>query len=127
MWTSTITGYESISDHISFMHSPPGLDAAISSVGGDGDGVTFQSLVEEFLQGSGIPCPAKFDELKGGFNTLIDLSKIDTTGFRARVFTRASTGSPTINPNDTKKIAVGTYYSFTGILVYIHQLFFAID
>ena len=109
------------------MHSPPGLDAAISSVVGDGDGATFQSLVEEFLQGSGIPCPAKFGELKGGLNTLIDLNKIDTTGFRARVFTWAATGSPTINPDDTRKIAVSTYYSFTGILVYIHQSFFTID
>lgn len=78
MWTSAITGYESISDHISFLQSPAGLDAAVASVAGDR--VTVQSLIEEFLQGSGIPCPAKFDELKGGFNTLIDLDKTDTPG-----------------------------------------------
>ena len=107
MWTSAITSYESISDHISFFQSPPGLDAAIASVAGD-TRATVQSLVEEFLQGSGIPCPAKFDELRGGFNTLIDLDKIDTLGFRARVFTWAATGSPTISPDDTRKIAVST-------------------
>jgi hypothetical protein len=47
MWTSAITGYESISDHISFMQSPAVFDAAIASV--VGDRATFQSLVEEFL------------------------------------------------------------------------------
>ena len=109
MWTSAITGYESISDHISFLQSPAGLDAAVASVAGDR--VTVQSLIEEFLQGSGIPCPAKFDELKGGFNTLIDLDKTDTPGFRARVFTWAATGSPAISPDDTRKIAVSAYFT----------------
>lgn len=117
MWTSAITGYESISDHISFLQSPAGLDAAIASVAGDR--ATVQSLVEDFLQGSGIPCPEKFDELRGGFNTLIDLDKIDTLGFRARVFTWAATGSPTISPDDTKKIAVSTYSTYNLLLKYI--------
>lgn len=99
------------------MQSPGGLDAAIASV--VGDGATFQGLVEEFLQGSGIPCPSKFDELKDGFNTLIDLNKIDTPGFRSRVFTWAATGSPTISPDDTKKIAVSTYSTYSLSLEYI--------
>jgi hypothetical protein len=107
MWTSAITGYESISDHISFLQSPAELDAAIASVAGDR--ATVQSLVEDFLQGSGIPCPEKFEELKGGFSTLIDLDKIDTPGFRARVFTWAATGSPTISPDDTRRITVSTF------------------
>jgi hypothetical protein len=124
MWTSAITGYESICDHISFLHSPAGLDAAIASVAGDR--ATVQSLVEDFLQGSGIPCPEQFVELKGGFNTLIDLDKIDTPGFRARVFTWAATGSPTISPDDTRKIAVSscsTYYTE----MYIHKSFLPTD
>lgn len=107
MWTSSITGYESISDHLSFLHSPAGLDAAIASVAGDR--ATVQSLVEDFLQGSGIPCPEKFDDLRGGFTTLVDLDKIDTPGFRAKVFAWAATGSPTINPDDTRKFTVSTY------------------
>ena len=117
MWTSAIIGYESISDHISFVQSPAGLDAAIAYVAGDG--ATVQSLIEEFLQGSGIPCPAKFDELSG-FNSLIDLSKIDTPGFRARVFTWAATGSPAVSPDSTKEIAVSTLLL---TVEYIHQLF----
>ncbi|KAF8804651.1 hypothetical protein BYT27DRAFT_7213790 [Phlegmacium glaucopus] len=104
MWTSAITGYDSIQDYISFMQSPAGLDAAIAVVAGHG--ATVQSLIEEFLQGSGIPCPTKFDELKGGFSTLIDLDKADTPGFRARVFTWAATGCPTVSPDDAKKIII---------------------
>jgi hypothetical protein len=122
MWTSTITGYGSISDHISFMQTPAGLDAAIASV--VEDRATFQSLVEEFLQGSGIPCPAEFDELKGGFSTLVDLQKIDTPGFRARVFTWAATGSPTISPDDTKKIAVSICFICSLSLEYISTIRF---
>ena len=117
MWTSAITGYESISDHISFFQSPAGLDAAIASVAGDR--ATVQSLVEGFLQGSGIPCPAKFDELRGGFNALIDLDKIDTLEFRSRVFTWAATGSPTICPDDNRKIAVSIYSTYSLLLEYI--------
>jgi hypothetical protein len=118
MWTSAITGYESISDHITFMQSPAVLDAAIASV--VGGRATFQSLVEEFLQGSGIPCPPKFNELKDGFNTLIDLNRIDTPEFRSRVFTWAATGSPTISTDDTKKIAVSTtYFTYSLSFEYI--------
>jgi hypothetical protein len=127
MWTSAITGYESISDHISFLHSPAGLDPAIASVAGDG--ATVQSLVEDFLQDAGIPCPEKFDKLKGGFNSLIDLDKIDTPGFRARVFTWAATGSPTISPDDTRKIAVSTcstYNTFSEIYIFTYRFFIQI-
>jgi hypothetical protein len=128
MWTSAITGYESISDHISFFHSPAGLDAAITSVASAGDGATVQSLVEDFLQDAGIPCRKKIDELKGGFNSFIDLNKINTPGFRARVFIWAATGSPTISPDDTRKIAVSicsTYNTFSQI--YIHKSFLPTD
>ena len=117
MWTSAITGYESISNHISFLQSPAGLNSAIASV--VGDGATIQSLVEEFLQGSGIPCPEKFNELRGSFNTLIDLDKINTLGFRAKVFTWADTGSPTISPDDTRKIAVSNYSTYIHLPGYI--------
>ena len=110
MWTSAITGYESIRDHVSFLHSPVGLDAAIASVAGDR--ATFQSLAEDFLQGSGIPCPEKFDDLRGGFSNLIDFDKIDTPGFRAKVFTWAATGSPAISPDETRKITVSIYSIF---------------
>jgi hypothetical protein len=127
MWTSTITGYESICDHISFLQPPAGLEDAITLV--DGGRATVETLVEEFLQGSGIPCPAKFDELRGGFSNLIDLDKIDTPGFRARVFTWAATGSPTISPDDTRKIAVSTCFTSKCklLLCFTYKSFLATD
>ena len=103
MWTSLVTGYDSIKNHVFFMQSPAGLDAAIASVAGDGAGV--QTLIEEFLQGSGIPCPAKFNGIRGGFSSLINFDKIDTPGFRARAFTWAAKGSLTVSP-EGKRIAV---------------------
>jgi hypothetical protein len=68
-----------------------------------------------------------FDELKDGFNTLIDLNMIDTPGFRSRVFTWAATGSPTISLDDTKKIVVSTYPTCSLSLEYIFTNHFLVQ
>jgi hypothetical protein len=57
------------------------------------------SLITNFLQGSGIPCPTLFAEVQDGFSSLVSLDKIDTKSFRPRMFLWAATGSPTVDPN----------------------------
>jgi hypothetical protein len=56
-------------------------------------------LIAAFLQGSGIPCPILFDDLKPTFNPLPDLSQVGTPAFRSRMFAWAVTGSPFVDPD----------------------------
>jgi hypothetical protein len=55
-------------------------------------------LITSFLQGSGIPCREQFDAVREGFSPLIDLSQIDDSAFRPKVFVWAVTGCPHIDP-----------------------------
>ena len=59
---------------------------------------TIYTLIEDFLQGSGIPCPTLFAEVRDSFSSAISLDMVDTAAFRSRVFLWAATGSPTIDP-----------------------------
>ncbi len=54
----------------------------------------FRSLIEKFVSGSGVPCEDLFSEVKHVFDSIIDLSKILTPGFRARMLVWATTGVP---------------------------------
>lgn len=57
-------------------------------------------LLRTFFEGSGIPFPELFEEIKTTFDTVINLSEIDSSGFRSKVFTWASTGSHCIGSQD---------------------------
>jgi hypothetical protein len=58
-------------------------------------GITFSSLLTDFLKGSGIPIPDSelFADVQEHFNSIINLDDIDDGGFRARMFCWATTGS----------------------------------
>ncbi|KAH8105799.1 hypothetical protein DFH11DRAFT_1518335 [Phellopilus nigrolimitatus] len=60
---------------------------------------SFASLLVKFLGGSGLPCPTLFDEVKGGFSPIVDLSCIQKEGFRAKAFSWAATGAPFVDAN----------------------------
>jgi hypothetical protein len=72
--------------------------------------LTFAMLVERFLRGTGTPCPVQFQAARGTFHPIIDLSRIDTPGFRPQVLVWAATGSPFIDPT-LGRIFVSFYYS----------------
>lgn len=92
-----VTGYESIKDHILVLQ-PPSLYAHTFQTA-TGVATTIQSLIREFFQGSGIPCPALFAEIQESFSPLISVDKADAKSFRSQMFLWAATGSPTINPD----------------------------
>jgi hypothetical protein len=68
--------------------------------------VTILQRLENFLQGSGLPCPVLFKAAQGGFSSIIDLSQVSATSFRARMFVWAITGSPFIDPGADDRISV---------------------
>lgn len=68
--------------------------------------MTILQRIERFLQGSGLPCPELFEAARGGFGSVIDLSQVSVTSFRARVFVWVITGSPFIDPGSDDMIRV---------------------
>ncbi|KAJ7820119.1 hypothetical protein B0H14DRAFT_3736322 [Mycena olivaceomarginata] len=59
--------------------------------------LTLRSLFETFVQGRNIPCPLQFEAARGSFPRIVDLSRIDTLGWRAQMVAWAATGSPFID------------------------------
>ncbi|KAJ7433976.1 hypothetical protein FB451DRAFT_1470353 [Mycena latifolia] len=78
---------------------------------GQGD-LTFEGVFQNFLNGCGIPCPNQFEHARGSFSPLIDLTRMESPGFRARMVAWAATGSPFI-PSDGK-IHVGPVATLDG-------------
>jgi len=94
LWTSHISSYANLEPHLRIQ--PPStqwqtqLHAALSDYTS-----SFESLITDFLKGTGIPCPGLFADAKTHFNRLVELelSNIDRDGFRPRMFCWAATGS----------------------------------
>jgi len=69
--------------------------------------MTFSFVIKQFLQGTGVPCPALFEEAKHHFTAnLVDLSNIGVPSFRSKILAWATTGSASINTNEGLSISV---------------------
>lgn len=106
-WTSHISSFESLRPHL--VINPPSqtqIANAAHSVGADLSlpqltqlNVTAPDLLTRFLLGHGIPCPGLFKEVKGHFDAVVNLSRIDHPSFRSQMLCWAASGSPTVNIN----------------------------
>jgi hypothetical protein len=103
-WTSSIRGYDSVEPYLSV--TPPSLSFSETMTMAGSNNMTILQRLENFLQGSGLPCPELFKAAQGGFSSIIDLSQVSVASFRARVFVWAITGSPFINPGADDRISV---------------------
>jgi hypothetical protein len=103
LWTSQIQGYDSLSPFLRFSGSS--VAAALSPTLAEVRSRPVKDKITAFLQGSGIPCPTLFNDLKPTFSPLLDLSQADTPAFRSRMFAWAVTGSPFVDP-DSETILV---------------------
>lgn len=65
-------------------------------------GFTVSGMLRTFFEGTGAPIPSMFDEVKGTFDEIVDLSEINLLSFRSRAFAWASTGSPCIGSQGEK-------------------------
>lgn len=79
-------------------HGPPGR-------------MDFRYILSTFLSGAGVPCEALFAEAEHAFDSMVDLTRISSPDFRARLFVWATTGSPFIGP-DPLEIAVSQSIRF---------------
>lgn len=72
--------------------------------------ITPSSLFIRFINGKGVPNPEAWAPIKHTFDSVIDLSKIDSPNFRARMFAWASSGVPFLDTN-LQAIDVGAGFS----------------
>lgn len=95
LWTSHISSYANLKEHLFFVFPSVTLRNQLESALNilNDTGSDFASLLTDFLKGSGVPCPDLFDDAKVHFSNLVDLSQIHNDGFRARMFCWAVTGS----------------------------------
>ncbi|KAJ7754849.1 hypothetical protein B0H16DRAFT_1831582 [Mycena metata] len=70
---------------------PETLSAPIAAAMG---GESLINIIADYLMGSGIPCPAMFEEARQHFPAGVDLSFIDSPNFRAQMLTWAISGTP---------------------------------
>ncbi|KAJ7037608.1 hypothetical protein C8F04DRAFT_1393529 [Mycena alexandri] len=71
--------------------SNPALSAPIAAAMGD---ESLIDIIADYLMGSGIPCPAMFEEARQHFPAGVDLSFINSPNFRAQMLTWAISGTP---------------------------------
>ncbi|KAJ7092068.1 hypothetical protein B0H15DRAFT_948250 [Mycena belliarum] len=67
--------------------------------------LTFEQVFHNFLKGRGIPCPTQFELSRGSFTRLVDLTHIDSPGFRGQVVAWAATGTPFLASDDRITVA----------------------
>ena len=103
-WTSSIRGYDSVGPYLSV--TPPSLSFSETMAAAGRNNVTILQRLENFLQGSGLPCPELFKAAQEGFSSIIDLSQVSIASFRARMFVWAITGSPFLDPGADDRISV---------------------
>lgn len=105
LWTSHIASYASLQSRLSIKPPTPSVAARL----GVSVGVTFDTILHEYLQGSGAPCPGLLSAVEAQFDPIVDLSHIDSPTFRAKVFSWASTGTPFVEAGSAP-ISVCIYF-----------------
>jgi len=101
LWTSHITSFESIASSIEIrvFASVPVNQRQVSI---DGSDVDLKVLFTNFLQGTGIPWPTRFDEEKslGLIPANFEASQLESPAFRPRMFHAAATGSDCVQQGE---------------------------
>ncbi|KAF8221415.1 hypothetical protein L208DRAFT_1328137 [Tricholoma matsutake] len=88
---SFILGFDSLNGHLSVLLGTEHQQLMNIRHATGNPSLTYKSLLYNFLQGQGIPCPQWFADLASSFSNLIDLSLIDSPAFRSHMLVWAAT------------------------------------
>ncbi|KAF8233723.1 hypothetical protein L208DRAFT_1554721 [Tricholoma matsutake] len=94
---SFILGFDSLNGHLSIMLGTEHQQLMNICCATGNPSLTYESLLHNFLQGQGIPCPQQFADLASSFSNLIDLLLIDSPAFQSCMLVWAATGSPLLD------------------------------
>ncbi|KAF8157478.1 hypothetical protein K438DRAFT_2074346 [Mycena galopus ATCC 62051] len=106
-WTSVIHDFGSIEPYlIMFTPSRSAIRQFVESATNPILAMDLPSMLQNFLQTSGVPCSAELDEGKARFSKLIPYNEVDSPAFRPKCFCWSSTGSPHIDFDEHQKLVV---------------------
>ena len=110
LYTGTVRSFQSLAPFLHFEQTDtltPAILTRIRNAAGDPE-VTPQSLIKQFLKGTGLPCPQLFHDACGGLTFLLDVSKdaVCTEEFCPRHLAWAACGSPYIRSTGGKRLKV---------------------
>ncbi|KAI0078511.1 hypothetical protein K474DRAFT_1706398 [Panus rudis PR-1116 ss-1] len=110
--SSQITGYGIIKDILEVSAAPDFTvpSEGLSALPGCEELVSFDSILRGFLQRTGIPCQAAFNEKRdaGLFSDRIPFDQINDESFRSRMFAIAISGSDSVRFDNRFKVIWGT-------------------
>lgn len=107
VWSSHVSSFDKLEDHLEIV-SPPGDMCQDLALALRDQSASPKALLLDFLRGRGIPCPEHFNDVKDTFDSIVhpQLELIDEPGFRARMFTWATTGTTSLVASDKIKVSL---------------------
>ncbi|KAJ6450648.1 hypothetical protein C8R45DRAFT_1113986 [Mycena sanguinolenta] len=107
-WTSIIHDFESLRPHLTV--SAPTRPVLAQFIAPDSPvlGMDLGAILQNFLQGSGAPCPGLLEEAMPCFSKAISFDQIDSAAFRSMILCWAATGSPHVEFEDHQQLT--TYF-----------------
>ncbi|KAF8166430.1 hypothetical protein K438DRAFT_1857228 [Mycena galopus ATCC 62051] len=107
LWTSVIHNFDSIKSHLSVVTTPT-RESILDFVEQDSPvlDMDLAHMLQEWLKGSGIPCPGLFKIAKPTLSKLIPFGDVDSPAFRPKMFCWSGTGSPHVKWEDHQQLSV---------------------
>ncbi|KAJ7254009.1 hypothetical protein B0H12DRAFT_1017342, partial [Mycena haematopus] len=105
-WTSIIRSFESLRPHLLIVGMAQVHLEQFVELGHPVFELNLRTLLENFLQGTGAPCPRLFEEAKPCLSKLIPFEKVDSPAFRSMVLCWAATGSPHVEFDEDQQLSV---------------------
>ncbi|KAF8143065.1 hypothetical protein K438DRAFT_1784082 [Mycena galopus ATCC 62051] len=107
LWTSVIHNFDSIKSHLSVVTTPT-RESILDFVKQDSPvlDMDLSHMLQEWLKGSGIPCPGLFEIAKSTLSKLIPFGDVDSPAFRPKMFCWSGTGSPHVEWEDHQQLSV---------------------
>ncbi|KAF8140970.1 hypothetical protein K438DRAFT_1879028 [Mycena galopus ATCC 62051] len=114
LWTSVIHNFDSIKSHLSVITTPT-RESILDFVEQDSPvlDMDLAHMLQEWLKGSGIPCPGLFEIAKSTLSKLIPFGDVDSPAFHPKMFCWSGTGSPHVEWEDHQQLLV---YFVMGII-----------
>jgi hypothetical protein len=105
LWTSNIMSPNDLIPYLHIRSSSSDVARQLAAAVPDAS-MTISYIIKQFLQGTGVPCPVRFEEAKHHFTAnLVDLSNIGAPSFRSKIFAWATTGSVSVDTNESISVS----------------------
>ncbi|KAF8153591.1 hypothetical protein K438DRAFT_1622759, partial [Mycena galopus ATCC 62051] len=107
LWTLVIHNFDSIKSHLSVVTTLT-RESILDFVEQDSPvlDMDLAHMLQEWLKGSGIPCPGLFEIAKPTLSKLIPFGDVDSPAFRPKMFCWSGTGSPHVEWEDHQQLSV---------------------